>query len=66
MLPFEVAFQVRIFEVGGPPGIRRIGDAQDDEPSAFGCVEDAGAVVEAAGFRAQFTYLIVLEIEYLD
>ena len=48
---------------GLPPGVEGIGDAQDDETSPFAGVEDAGAILESAGFGAEFANLSVFEIE---
>ena len=63
---FEVPLQVGIVEVRLASGRERVGDAQNDESSALGRIEDAGAVSEAAGLAAEFAYLAVFEVEDLD
>ena len=63
---FEMPFQVGIFEVRLAAGRERVGDAENDEPSALGRIENAGAVGEAAGFVAKFANLAVFSIENFD
>src|ERR1700693_846429 len=43
-----------------------VGDAENDEPSAFGRIENAGAIGEAAGLAAQFADLAVVIVEHFD
>src|ERR1022692_957109 len=55
----EVPLQVAIAEARLALGGKRVAHAQNDEPSTFGGVENAGAVAEPAGFAAQFADLAI-------
>src|SRR6476660_9738224 len=57
-------FQVGVLDARLAGGREGISHAQDDEPTAFAGVEDAGAVLKCAGLGAEFTDLSVLEIEH--
>ena len=63
---FEMLFQVGIADVGLAPRSECVSDAENDEPSALGRIEDACAVGEAAGFVAKFANLAVFSVEDLD
>src|SRR5579863_5080371 len=55
----EVALEVGIGEARLAFGSERVSDAQNDEASAPGGVEDAGAVGESASFAAEFAELAI-------
>ena len=55
--------QVGVLEVGRAAGMQSVAHPQNDVPSALAGVEDAGAIAEPAGLRAQFVNLPVAQIE---
>src|SRR5580700_995052 len=55
----EVALEVGISDARAASGGERVSDAENDEASALGGVEDAGAVAELASFGTEFAHLTV-------
>ena len=53
-----MSFQVRVLNSRFTAGDQRISHAQDDETSTLAGIEDAGAVLEPAGFGTEFANLI--------
>ena len=66
LVPAKCRFKSAYSNVGRAAGSKRIGHAQNDEPSALAGVEDARTIGEAAGLATQFANLIIFEIEDLD
>src|ERR1700688_1553568 len=62
---FEVALEVGISDPGLAFRCEGIGDAENDEPSALGGVEDASSVGKSASFIAEFADLTVFQVENL-
>src|SRR6266576_5416983 len=58
-----MSFQVRVLNSRFTAGDQRISHAQDDESSTLAGIEDAGAVLEPAGFGTEFANLTVSEIQ---
>src|SRR5580692_6416017 len=63
---FEVSLQVSVSEMRLAAGRECVSDAENDEASALSSVENAGAIVEAAGLGPEFAYLAVLQVKDLD
>ena len=59
----KMLFQVGILNFRLAARDQFVGDANNNEASALGGVEDAGAIAEAAGFVAEFVELSVFKIE---
>src|SRR5579863_8034640 len=62
----EMTLEIGIADAGFAAGSEGVGDAENDEAAALSRVEDAGAVVESTGLRAEFAHLIIFQIEDED
>ena len=62
---FEVALEIGVTDARRATGCQGVGDAENDEPSALGSVEDAGPVGKSASFVAEFADLTVFQVENL-